>query len=89
MNYINTNIATYILDTVQDKERQKHIAMLMEHCHSQKLRLLWQILFEIDIKNTILLEKKIYEYGSLLKEHDYFERELFIGMISILQANKG
>ena len=88
MNYTNTNVAKYILDMASNNERQKHISVLIENCYSEKLKLLWQIFFEIDITNKALLENKIYAYGSLLKEHDYFERELFIGMISILQESK-
>lgn len=56
----------------------------LEECQDTKLGQLWRILFETDIRNRALLESRIYEYGSHIKENDYFHREIFICLVAFL-----
>ena len=61
---------------------------LIWNCDSPKLRILWEIMFETGMDEVELLEERVYQYGSLLKEQDYLDREIFMGMISLLEAVK-
>ena len=45
-------------------------------CEAKKLRALW----DLD-----LLETRIYHYGSLLHEHDYLGREIFLFLVALLK----
>ena len=56
----------------------------LEECKTTKLGLLWEILFETDVRNTMLLESRIYAYGSMIKENDYLHRDIFIWLVTFL-----
>lgn len=56
----------------------------LEECRTTKLWLLWEILFETDVRNRTLLEARVYAYGSQIKETDYLHREIFIWLVSFL-----
>lgn len=67
----------------EDRYMEEKTAWL-EECKDTKLGLLWSILFETDIRNRTLLEARIYEYGSKIKESDYVHREIFICLVAFL-----
>ena len=56
----------------------------LEECKDTKLWKLWQILFETDVRNRALLESRIYEYGSQIKETEYMHRDIFIWLVAFL-----
>ena len=56
----------------------------LEECRDTKLWLLWEILFETDVRNRSLLEARVYAYGSQIKETDYLHRDIFIWLVSFL-----
>lgn len=56
----------------------------LQECKTTKLGLLWEILFETDVRNVMLLESRIYEYGSQIKETDYLHRDIFIWLVTFL-----
>ena len=58
---------------------------LTEECDISKIMLLWEILFETDVRDRDLLETRIYHYGSVLKDSDYFGRELFVCLVTLLE----
>ncbi len=59
-------------------------ARWLEECKNTKLGMLWEILFETDVRNRALLESRIYAYGSKIKEADYLHRDIFICLVSFL-----
>ena len=61
---------------------------LIWNCDSPKLKLLWEILFETGLNEVDLLEERVYQYGSMVREQDYIDREIFMGMISLLNTVK-
>ena len=63
---------------------RKQRTILLEACETERMMLLWQILFETDIRDKDLLEERIYHYGSLLTDEDKFERELFVCLVTLL-----
>ena len=65
-----------------------HLSEALQTPDSRKKRLLWKILFEIGIQDLESIEQYIYAYGSLLKEEDLSEREVFIGLVYLLQQIK-
>ncbi|MBO5657221.1 MAG: hypothetical protein J6R94_03455 [Agathobacter sp.] len=65
-----------------------HLSEAFQTSDSRKKRLLWKILFEIGIQDLESIEQYIYAYGSLLKEEDLSEREVFIGLVYLLQQIK-
>jgi len=58
--------------------------LIIQECNITKLMLLWQILFETDIRDKELLEERVYHYGSLLQQKDAFGRELFVCLVTLL-----
>ena len=63
---------------------ENYKSYLIQECDLSKIMLLWQILFETDIRDKELLQERIYHYGSILKEKDSFERELFVCLVTLL-----
>ena len=53
-------------------------------CKETKLWMLWEILFETDVRNRAVLEARIYAYGSQIKETDYLHRDIFIWLVAFL-----
>lgn len=71
-----------------DEECREELEELLLGCESPKVRLLWEILFETRIQDIELLEYRVYQYGSMVKEHDYLGREIFVGLVSLLKQLK-
>lgn len=46
-------------------------------------KLLWEILFEADVSDKAHLKDLVYEFGSLIKKKDGFERLVFIRLASL------
>ena len=67
-----------------DERYEEEREILARECRKTKLWQLWEILFEIDPRNRPLLEEKIYEYGSQIKETDYIHREIFVFLVAFL-----
>lgn len=84
----DTCVAKHIYGMLQEEEHRDGMRELMLGCDSPKVKLLWEIFFEIDMQNVELLEEHIYRYGSMVKEHDYFGRDLFIIMVALLHHLK-
>ena len=75
----------YVMTAMQDGEKWQKLRTTVTHCGIDKIRILWELFFETDICDTETLKNKIYEYGSCLKEHDYFSRELFVIMAELIK----
>ena len=56
----------------------------LAECKETKLGLLWEILFETDVRNRALLESRVYAYGSHIKETDYLHRDIFVCLVAFL-----
>lgn len=56
----------------------------IKECKTTKLWMLWEILFETDVRNRVLLEERVYAYGSQIKETDYLHRDIFICLVAFL-----
>ena len=53
-----------------------------------KLKILWEIFFGTQVEDVDTLEERIYQYGSMIKPDEHFSRELFVGMVSLLDELK-
>lgn len=84
----DTCIAKRIHRMLVEENHQDELENFMRECESPRIRLLWEIFFETGIRDTELLEERIYQYGSMVKQQDYFGRELFVGMVSLLNYLK-
>ena len=51
---------------------------------NDKTKLLWEILFELDVAQIGLMNDKIYQFGRELKEKDAFERIIFVRLVQML-----
>ena len=56
----------------------------LTECKETKLGMLWEILFETDVRNRALLESRVFAYGSQIKETDYLHRDIFICLVAFL-----
>ena len=77
-------IANYLYRMVKEDRFRNQRYAILEECKYTKIALLWNILFETDLRDTEELEQKIYEYGSLLKEDDYMGRDIFVCLVAFL-----
>lgn len=80
-----TTFIMYLFEAMQDGEKWQRIRTKAMQCGIDKIRILWEILFETDIYDAETLKSKIYEYGSCLKESDHLGRELFVIMATFVQ----
>ena len=69
-----------MMDDCYLEEKEEWLA----ECKETKLGLLWEILFETDVRNRALLESRIYAYGSHIKETDYLHRDIFVCLVAFL-----
>lgn len=79
-----TTIAKFMYQMIREDRFRRQRYAILEECKATKIAKLWNILFETDIKDSELIEARIYEYGSLLKEDDYWGREIFICLVAFL-----
>ena len=80
----NKTIAGYIYGMIkEDRFRNRKYAVL-EECKNTKLAMLWNILFETDVRDVEILEQRIYAFGSQVKENDYWGREIFVCLVAFL-----
>ena len=78
------NLFKHIHRVLTDERYKKERELLGQECKKVKLWQLWELLFETDIRNGNELEEKVYAYGSQIKETDYLHRDIFIGLVSLL-----
>ncbi len=81
---VHYNLAKKMYYTLTDEKHDKEKEAWMEECKKTKLVLLWQIFFETDFHDKELLEERIYEFGSKVKQGDYFGREIFVCLVAFL-----
>ena len=80
----NTTIAGYFYRVMIEEKHRGQKYALLETCKNTKLVKLWIIIFETDVRDTELLENRIYEFGSMLKEEDSWGREIFVCLVAFL-----
>ena len=80
----NTCIAQCLYDILADDPEPNVLKDLIWSSESPKCKILREIFFETGIEEVALLEDRIYQYGSMIKEQDYISREIFLGMIALL-----
>lgn len=80
----NNTIANYIYRMVKEDRFRNQRYAILDACKNTKLAILWDILFETDLRDTEDLEQKIYDYGSQLEEQDYMGRDIFVCLVAFL-----
>ena len=63
------------------KEKQSKFVQQLENITQMDVQ---KLLFETDIRNGVVLEEKVYAYGSHIKETDYIHREIFVFLVAFL-----
>lgn len=88
--YINTDItiASYLYKIAAGEESAKQLSGIIGGCGSERLQLLWEIIFDTDIRQLQLLEERLFQFGGTLQAKDTMEREIFVLLISILHQIK-
>ena len=84
----DTSLAQCFYDVLADNPGPNVLKDLIWSCESPKGKILREIFFETGTDEVVLLEERIYQYGSMLKEQDYLGREIFVGMIALLEVIK-
>lgn len=79
-----TNLFQVIRQVLVEEKNSQIKQNWIEECKKTKLWNLWVILFETDVHDRELLETRIYTYGSLIREADYFHRDIFICLVAFL-----
>ena len=77
-------MADYLGKILKDEKRRGQMSMILESCQNTKIAKLWSILFEIDVRETEVLESRIYEFGSMIKEDDVWGRDIFVCLVAFL-----
>lgn len=80
----NISMGKYLYHVLTDETLEDKKELLFQECNNCKLILLWKILFETEISDQELLKARIYEFGSKVKENDYWGREIFLCLVTCL-----
>jgi len=80
----NISVKKYLYRILTDEKLEEKKEALFEACPKVKLILLWKILNETDVRDTELLKERIYEFGSLIKDDDYWGRDIFLCLVAFL-----
>lgn len=80
----NMSVARYLNRILVDERLEYKKEVLFQECKDSQMVLLWRILHETDVKDTELLKERIYEFGSKVKEQDYFGRDVFLCLVAFL-----
>lgn len=89
MKEIN-GLEAYIMESrmqefITEKGIEQEIQELYHQEKSEKAELLWCLCHGTGFSGLDQLEEKIFKYGSLLKQKDTLEREIFSHMYTILR----
>ena len=84
----NNSIAMNLKHILANNPGPNDLRKLIWSCDSPKLKLIWEILFETGMDEVELLEERVYQYGGMIKEQDYVGREIFLGLISLVDNIK-
>jgi len=84
----NNSIAMNLNQILVNNPGPNDLRKLIWSCDSPKLKLIWEILFETGMDEVELLEERVYQYGGMIKEQDYISREIFLGLISLVENMK-
>ena len=77
-------ISNYLFQMITDERYGRQKYAFLEECKNTKIVKLWKILFETDMRETELLETRIFEFGSMIKEDDIWGREIFVCLVALL-----
>ena len=80
----NNTIARYIYRMIKEDRFRNQKYAVLEACKNTKVAMLWNILFETDLRDVEDLEKQIYAYGGQLKDDDYMGRDIFVCLVAFL-----
>ena len=81
---LKNNLFKYLCCVLKNEIYAEEKKKWLKECRETKLWSLWEILFETDIDDYVLLETRVYAYGSQIKETDYFHRDIFIWLVAFL-----
>ena len=77
-------LGNYLFQMITEDRYGKQKYAFLEECKNTKIVKLWKILFETDTREAELLESRIYEFGSMIKEDDTWGREIFVCLVALL-----
>lgn len=77
-------IGNYIFQMISAERYSRQKNAFLAECQTTRIAKLWQILFETEISEPELLETRIYEFGSMIKEEDIWGREIFVCLVALL-----
>lgn len=80
----NISVGKYLYHLLTDEKLENRKEYFFAECPKSKLILLWRILCETEISDTELLKERIYEFGSQVKDDDYWGREVFLCLVAFL-----
>ncbi len=84
MMLANISVSKYLYHILTDEKLENRREVFLEECPKSKLVLLWRIMCDTEISDTELLKERIYEFGSLVKDDDYWGREVFLCLVAFL-----
>ena len=80
----NISVSKYLYHILTDDRMEETYEKFLAECPKLKIVLLWRILFDTEISDTEVLRDRIYEFGSLVKDDDYWGREIFLCLVALL-----
>ncbi len=80
----NISVSKYLYHLLTDEKLEDRREAFFAECPKLKIVLLWRILYDTEISDTELLKERIYEFGSQVKDDDYWGREVFLCLVAFL-----
>lgn len=84
----DTSLAQCFFAILADDRTPNVLKDLIRKRDPERVRLLWEIVFDTRMEEVELLEERIYRYGSMIKGQDRLSREIFTGMVTLLAEIK-
>ncbi len=80
----NRTLAGYLYRMIKEERYRNQKYAFLSACKNTKIAKLWNILFETDIRDADILESRIYEFGSMIKEADIGGRGSFGCIVALV-----
>lgn len=85
--YTENKIGRYVQFLIEREDFLELVASWLLSIEDERMQLLRQFIFEVELSETEELKNVLYQYGSYLTEKNYLERKFFEYMAELVRKN--
>ena len=83
--YTENKIGRYVQFLLEREDFLELVASWLLSIEDERMQLLRQFIFEVELSETEELKNVLYQYGSYLTEKNYLERKFFVYMAELVR----